>query len=207
MNKKVFPRILSLGLIGFNLGCWSAQNKLVEPKKPDTMAVIGSIAIDLFEYRGITMTYRADVEVIIAGVYKEKGQTVHKNYWVRTDDRGYFFLVNLPRGEYALRGFRFQTVGPSYFITAVNLLRDEKDDFLVTQSASIPEGAYFFKYPAQNRFVNLRHNYFIVDRGQTVHHKVYFQMDNLRLVTGKTLLEPDVLTYFKAKYPGSAWFR
>ena len=184
----------------------SGQSLSIIALNDDKIIVIGSIAIDLFEYRNMTKTYRSGVDVIIAGRYVENGSVVHKNYWIETDDRGYFYLENIPNGDYALRGFRFQTVGPSFFLTVTNPLQNENDNYTVSRAAKLSETAHIFNFPVQNRIVNLRHNYFILDRGQEVHPRVYFRLDNLRLATGKNLLEPDVLTYFKEQYPQSKWF-
>ena len=83
----------------------------------------------------------------------------------------------------------------------------ENDKFEVSRTVKIPDGANVFDFPVQNRIVNLWHNYFILDRGQDVHPKVYFQYNDFRLVTGKTLLEPSVVSYFAEKYPQSSWFK
>ncbi|HDL18631.1 MAG TPA: hypothetical protein ENH29_06220 [Bacteroidetes bacterium] len=203
-------KITALLLTGFTvagISCSFMKSTFQEPKDEKRIIVVGSIAIDLFEYRNITKTYRSDVQVIIAGRYRKNGKVVHKNYWATTDDRGYFFLANVPEGDYALRGFRFQTVGPSFYLTVINPLKTEKDKFMVTRTAKLPDAAFVFKYPVINRIVNLRHNYFILDRGKTVHQRVYYRLENLRLVTGKTLVEPDVVSYFAGKYPRSAWFK
>ena len=203
-TKVLYAFLLSLGIV--ILSCSFAGRTLPEPKNDKNIVVIGSIAIDLFEYRGMTKTFRSGVKVILAGRHKEGEKVVHKDYWVNTDERGYFFLPNVPEGDYALRGFRFQTVGSDFFLTAINPLRTENEKYVISRAAKIPDGAFFFKFPQFNRNINLRHNYFIVDRGQEVHPHVYFRLDNLRLVTGEILQEPDVESYFKGRYPQSLWF-
>jgi len=205
--KRILILSLLIFLISFSTYCSFLSSGLKEPENDNTIVVVGSIAVDLFEYRDITKTFRSGVKVIIAGRYRVNGTFVHKNYWVETDARGYFYLDNVPNGDYALRGFRFQTVGPSYFLTVTNPLQNENDKFEVSRTVKMPDGANVFNCPVQNRVVNLWHNYFIIDRGQDVHPKVYFQYDNFRLVTGKTLLEPSVVSYFAEKYPQSSWFK
>lgn len=206
--KKTRTFLLCSFLFGiFFLSCSFSSKTLPDPQNDKNIVVIGSICIDLFEYRGISKTFRSGVKVIIAGRHKEGEKIIHKNYWVETDERGYFFLPNVPEGEYALRGFRFQIVGSDFFLTAINSLRSENDKYIINRAAKIPDGAFVFKFPLTNRTVNLWHNYFIVDRGQEVHPRVYYTLDNLRLVTGEILQEPDVLSYFKSRYPQSRWFQ
>lgn len=188
-------------------GCSFMGSGLQEPKDENSVIVVGGITIDLFEYRNSTQTYRSNVEVIVAGRYEQEGKTIHKNFWVTTDNRGYFFLSGVPEGDYALIGFRFQTVGPSYFLTVVNQMNSENDKFEVLPTAKLPAQTSVFKYPARGSIVSLRQNYFIIDRGQDVHQKVYYRYDNLRLATGKTLLEPGVVSYFRNLYPESSWFK
>ncbi len=204
-NPIIFVNIFYL-LLSIS-GCSFMGSGLQEPKDEKSVIVIGGLAIDLFEYRNSTQTYRAYVEVIVAGRYQQEGKTIHKNFWVTTDDRGYYFLAGVPKGDYALIGFRFQTVGPSYFLTVVNQMNSENDKFEVVPTAKLPDQISVFKFPARGTIVNLRQNYFIIDRGQEVHQKTYFRFDNLRLATGKTLLEPDVVSYFKNRYPESSWFQ
>jgi hypothetical protein len=204
-TKLLLVYLLLLGIV--ILSCSFAGRTLPEPNNDKNIVVIGSIAIDLFEYRGMTKTFRSGVKVIISGRHKEGEKVVHKDYWVNTDERGYFFLPNVPEGDYALRGFRFQTVGSDFFLTAINPLRTENDKYVISRAAKIPDGAFVFKFPQTNRMVNLWHNYFIVDRGQDVHPHVKYTLDNLRLVTGEILQEPDVASYFMSRYPQSIWFK
>lgn len=205
--KRIFILMLLIILTCFNIDCSFMSTGLKEPENNKTIIVVGSISIDLFQYLNMTKTYRSGVKVIIAGRHKKNGSYVYKNYWVETDTRGYFYLENVPDGDYALRGFRFETVGPSYFLTVISPLQNKDDKFQVSRAVKIPDKTFVFNYPVQNRIANLWHNYFLIDRGQEVHPKVYFQYNNFRLVTGKTLMEPNVISYFTEKFPQSSWFK
>ena len=176
------------------------------PKTDRSFLVIGALTVDLLQYRNITETYRGGIDVIIAGRLKKGGRYIYKNFWTKTDDRGYFFLANVPPGEYALRGFRIQVLGPAFHLLVFSRLRSEKDPYEVVQNARIPVLAGYFPFPARGRIVNLRHNYFILDHGIKAIARNYFKLENLKLVTGRTITEPDVLTYFKQTFPGSGWF-
>lgn len=205
MNRFNFYILLVL-LIQIS-GCASVTTTFQEPKTPNTVLVVGSVIVDLFEYRGSSTTHRDGVDVIIAARFQQKGKIIHKNYWVKTNPNGYFVLSNMPAGDYTVRGFRVKLAGSSFSITVANPYRNEKDTFNVLgRSKKIPDGAFHFDYLKQGRILNLRHNYFVVDRGEAVHHKTYFRYDNLKMVTGKIILEPDILTYFKRRYKDSLWF-
>jgi|Deesub1362B_J571_1020462.scaffolds.fasta_scaffold16397_2 hypothetical protein len=187
--------------------CAGPVQQFREPQDASRYLVVGSLVVDLLEYRGITDTYRGGIEVSIAGRHVENGQVVHKNYWTMTDDRGYFFLANVPPGDYALRGFRLKVVGGDFFLNVVNPLRTEKDPYRVVKLGPLPDGAFVFPFPAQKNIVNLRHNYFILDRGKEVHHRVYFRLENFKTISGRILNEPDVISYFRSLHPSSLWFQ
>lgn len=189
------------------LGCAAGSTGFKEPgSNGNTLIVLGSLAVDLFEYEGMTRTYRDGVDAIIASKRVTGGKEVYRNYWVKTDDRGYFTLSNVPDGEYSLRGFRIQTFGGPYYLTAVSRL-EGPDQFNIHNKGAVPESGSQFDFIKQNRIVNLRHNYFIVDRGESVHHRVFHRFDDLETASGTRIREPDVLDYFKSKHKDSGWFK
>ena len=203
---KWFKLIIAAIVFVSSAGCASFVTTFQEPKDPNSVLVVGSAIVDLFEYRGNSTTHRDGLDVILAARYTQKGKVIHKNIWVKTNSRGYFVLSNAPPGEYTVRGFRIRIAGSSFSIIVANPLRNQNDKFEVVNPSKIPDEAFHFEYSKQGRIIDLRHNYFIVDRGEIVHHKKYFRYDNLKMVTGIVILEPDVITYFKQKYQDSQWF-
>lgn len=187
-------------------GCASVVTTFQEPKDQNSVLVIGSVIVDLFEYRGRSTTYHDGLDVVIAARFKHNGKIIHKNYWVKTNSRGYFVLSNVAPGDYTVRGFQIKIAGSSFKINVASPLRKENDEFLVVGPSKIPKGAFYFSNFKQGRIIDLSHNYFIVDRGEIVHHKSYFRYDNIKMVTGKIILEPDVMTYFKRRFQDSQWF-
>ncbi len=200
-----------LGLLGFLsillvwLSCAGVHPKLEDPKGDHSVLLIGSIIADVFEYHHITDTFKYATDVAIVGRVYENGHPKTKLFWTKTDEHGYFYLANVPPGEFGIQGFRVKVIGSEDMITVVNDLRDSTEYFHVVKRPIIKKTATYFPYKPKNRVVDFGHNYFLIDRGQEVHYKHFYRIKDLRLVTGDDLNEPPVAYYFFNRYTTSGW--
>ena len=206
LSRQVFKRVLLLVIaVIFFVQCAGPSRGLKEPDKRYSYLVIGSVIVDLFDCYGITGIVRYGIEVAVVGKILVKGVPQFQRYWVPTDARGYFALANVPPGQYTLKGFRLSVSGSTY-ITVANELKNERSQFKVQRSPYISPRVSYFKYSrGKGRIVNMRHNYFLIDRNESVYHKEFFRIQRFRTVTGKILDEPSVIDYFIQKNPHSGW--
>jgi len=200
--KNAVGVVLALLLVQ---SCAGPVSQLHDPKGEQSCLIIGSVIADVFQYKGITRTYKYGIDVAIVGRVIENGQERIRGFWAKTDARGYFALSNVPPGEYALKGFRVYVIAGEYSLTVINDLKSPEDRYYIKSSRYIPFTGQYFKYRPRNRIVNLQHNYFILDRGQTVHHRELHRLSGFQLVTGRYLTEPSVPEYFLKRFPKSRW--
>ncbi len=202
--KRAVGIILFLSFVSW-IGCAGVHPKLEDPKGDQSVLLIGSIIADVFEYHHITDTFKYATDVAIVGRVNENGRQKIRLFWTKTDEHGYFYLANLPPGEYGIQGFRVKVIGSEDMITVVNDLQDSTEHFHVVARPIIKKTATYFPYKPKNRVVDFGHYYFLLDRGQEVHVKKLYRIKKLRLVTGEDLNEPPVAYYFFNKYPNSGW--
>ena len=198
----LLPILLALNSIW---GCAGLQPRFEEPKNNTSVLLIGSVIVDVFEYHHITDTFKYATDVAIMGQVEENGRIKKKLFWTKTDSHGYFYISNLPPGEYGLKGFRVKILGSEDMITVVNDLSDSTDHYNVVSKPVIKKAGNYFPYKPKSRVVDFGHNYFFIDHGKDVHVKHLYRIKDLRLVTGEYLTEQPVAYYFYNKYPKSTW--
>lgn len=125
------------------------------------------------EGRQVEETYTKGIEAAVLGKHlSENGNEESKVYYIETDENGYFFLENLPPGEYALKGFRI-SLNDGRYLTVFSDLDGAESAYLMRRREDqmiIAKGDYF-PYPAFNRIVNLRHNIFFMSNTYMVGHQ------------------------------------
>jgi len=204
MKKWVFLLLILSVLSGF-WGCAGFQPKFEDPKNDTSVLLIGSVIVDIFEYHHITDTFKYATDVAILGRVEENGKIKKKLFWTKTDSHGFFYLDNMPPGEYGLKGFRVKILGSEDVLAVVNDLTDSTEYYRVISHPVIKKIGNYFRYKPKNRVVDFGHNYFFIDHGKEVHAKHLYRIKDLRLVTGERLTEQPVAYYFYNRYPKSAW--
>lgn len=188
------------------LSCSSSMKMLPAPEENKNL-LIGSLIFDVNGYNDKYLTVRENIEIAIVGNYVEKGELKKFGQWTITDENGYFYLANVPEGEYIIKGFRIHAIGADN-LTISNDLIDPNDNYYEVQSEDIIYlQANFFDTKSDHHIVNFEHNIFILQRNEFIQHERYEVLRNVKLSTGEMASEPPVTQYFLDKFSTSPWVR
>jgi hypothetical protein len=204
MKKK-----LVLFLLIAIAGCTPpAPLRLEEPVSGDSMLVIGAIVVEDDYYTEIPGVHREGIDVAVLGQFVAHGQLIKKGFWTKTDENGYFYLMNLPRGEYALTGIRLY-LSDQKLLVITNSLMTQDSEFEVTPGDHIGFTGDFFDISPEGRVVNLQTNFFSVDtQSRGFFDLKYFRRNSiqgLRLIDGLKLEMIPADKYFSTLFAGSTW--
>ena len=225
MRKSLFLLILPLlccAIIWKCAGSGPGSSKVITVPANDTnYLVCGSVIIEnnwysssgedgqaMIEGRQVQEVYKKGVEVAILARYRdETGKEELKGYYVEADVNGYFFIENVPAGDYSVKGFRI-SLNDGRYITVYSDLDGAESAFLMrrkTEQMIVFKGNYF-PFPAVNRIVNLRHNVFFMSNTLMVGSQTYVVVRNqsFNFPDIKHNMEP-VEQYFIDKFPDNGW--
>ena len=198
--------LLSLIISFILLSCSASKQFTMEKPQAGKCLIVGAV---LLENNGIEDKYETKFEnitVVVVGKYMENGEEQTAGYRVKTDEKGYFLLQNVPAGPYVIKGFEadvgFQSRkivtsrwdGRSQiFYPSNNLI-----DFTVRDWPEIQEG----------NIVNLEINYFMIDQANRVAHERFDYLQDKPGTfpdTKYTMVNP--LNYYQTKFPQWEWFQ
>lgn len=203
--KKFILLIFLMAIIG----CTPPDPPALEaPISADSMLIIGSVVVEDDYYTDVPGVHFEGIDVAILGEVLEDGQIKKKGFWAKTDENGYFYLLNMPRGQYALTGIRLY-LGDQTLLVITNSLLTQNSEFKIATGDHIPFSGNYFDISPEGRVVNLQTNYFSVDTQSRGYRDLkYFRRNSikgLRLIDGIKLemISPD--RYYGNLFAGSPW--
>jgi len=215
----IIPLILFVAVWSCAGSGGGSSKALTAPIDESTYLVCGSVILEnnwyvtgeggmINEGRQVQDSYQKDLEIAILGKYRnEEGKEKSKIYYVQTDENGYFFIENVPAGEYALKGFR-ASLNDGRYITVFSDLEGAESSYLLRrrQEQMIVARGSYFPYPATNRIVNLRHTVFFMSNTPMVASQNFVVIRDLsfNFPSIKYTKEP-VEEYLMRKFPDTAW--
>ena len=202
MKRFVFVIGLT-SLAFFYFQCAGTSQKLSEPKEEGVL-IIGSVLVGSDGFKEIYEHYRAGIEVVIVGRHEVNGKTKQAGYTVWTNGNGYFFLQNVPEGEYSLKGIK-TLIGGEYGLTIVSDLKRASDVYYIQPEERIMYTGDYFPFKSEGRVCDLMHHVFMVHRNGQIVHNAIQKSAALEMVRGKKFILPYTHEYFLEKYPISGW--
>lgn len=200
--------ILCILLFVFVISCSQTTKFLEEPVDENSFLVIGSVVVEDDFYTPQSGVHLKDIEVAILAEIDEDGNRKTTGYWTKTDENGYFYLINVPPGKYTLTGVRLILNNQSTVVIS-NPCTSETDVFKISPIDHIGFIGNYFDVFSNNRVVNLQNNYFSIDADSHIYYDVkYFRRNaitGLRLVNGTKLIQISPISYFKNQFAGSSW--
>lgn len=188
------------------IACASTSKGFKEPSSEDSIMVVGNIIFENNYYNDQLETVRKDIEVAVVGKYGA-GEKIH-SYWVTTDENGFFALADVPKGKYAIQGFRVY-LGQGELLTIANSLRYEGSFYQIQRKPYVVFQADYFPIESDSRVYKLKYNHFWIDQSTRasaeVQHRIYDKVENMPLVNGQKLTLPPIEQYFVEKFPASLW--
>ena len=202
MKQKKCLVLLSILILFFS--CSSSIKMLPMPVENKNL-LIGSLIFDVNGYNDKYLTVRENIEIAIVGNYVEKGELKKFGEWTITDENGYFYLANVPDGEFVIKGFRIHSIGADN-LTISNELIDPNENYYELKSEDIIYlQANFFDTKSKQGIVNFKHNVFTIHSNEFIQHMKHSILRDVKLSTGEVISEPSVPQYFLDKFAGTPW--
>ncbi|MBN2011251.1 hypothetical protein JW960_18045 [candidate division KSB1 bacterium] len=201
MRSFIYSLVLVSSLF---LSCGSSTQMLPTPTETGNL-IIGSILLDIDGYDNKFTVIWDRVEVALVGQYIEQGELKTYGKWIVSDENGYFFVPNVPDGEYSIKGFRVKLFGDETltFVDPMDMV--EPIEFELTDYNGVVLAGTRFDIKPYKRIINFQHNYFRLKPNGRVDFNRMERIHNLRLTTGEVLDNPPVPVYFIEGYPNNPW--
>ncbi len=201
-------RYLCLLLCILVISCAQSTRVIDTPIDENSFLVVGSVVVEDEFYTSLSGVHLNDIEVAILAEITQDGITKTTGYWTKTDENGYFYLMNVPPGRYALTGLRLNLNDQSTLVIN-NPCTSETDVFKISYRDHIGFIGNYFDIEPNNRVVNLQANYFSIDADSRTYYDVkYFRrkaITGLRMVNGIKLVQISPIRYFKNQFAGTPW--
>ena len=202
-NIYVFGLILITLIV---LACAAGVKSIKEPTSEDNIMVIGNIIFENKYYNNQLELIRKDINIAIVGKHNADGKD--HDYWVTTDENGFFCLADVPKGKYAIQGFKVY-LGQGELLTIANPLKISGSFYRIQRNEYVIFQADYFPIESKSGIYNLQYNHFWIDQSTQasaqVEHRIYDTLKNLSLVGGTNLTLPNIEQYFIDQYPESDW--
>ena len=193
-------------IILLQLACTAGMKGIKEPTSEDSIMVIGNILFENKYYNDQLEFIRKDINVAIVGKHEADGKD--HDYWVTTDENGFFCLADVPKGKYAIQGLKVY-LGQGELLTIANPLKRSASFYQIQRREYVVFQADYFPIESESRIYNLQYNHFWIDTSTRasaqVEHRTHEKIDNFTFVGGMKLNLPRVEQYFIDKYPESTW--
>lgn len=195
---------LSMVLIVY-LNCTSSKTFLLEKPIEGKSIVIGAVCVENVGIEDVYEAKTSNITVVIIGKFIEEGKEQIKGFRVKTDKNGYFALQNVSPGSYVVKGIEVDLAYSTHLLlssrwegnTQIFYPVDTMIDYVVSVW---PSGK-------TDKTINMDIWYFKIDAAYRVFDQVFRSLENKRVSLEEVSHNmPNPLTYFKGKYPDSAWF-
>lgn len=222
---RIVKLILCVPLL-FAITVWSCAGSggvntksITVPVDDNSYLVCGSILVENNWYssgesgivsdgRQVEEVYEKGVEIAVLGKYTdENGMEKTKGYYTTSDEKGYFYLENVPPGNYALKGFRI-SMNDGRYLTVFSDLDGAESAYLQRrrQEQMIIFKGDYFPFPANNRVVNLRHNVFYMANTAMCGHQTFVVIRDMGFnFSSKKHTKEPIEQYLIEKFPDNGW--
>ncbi len=200
--KQIKKIIIFIWIVFFYCG---PSIQLIEEPVDDGNLIIGSLVLDINGYQDNYLTIKENIDLAIVGRVYKRGKFRNVSFWAVTDEQGYFYVANVPEGEYAIKGFRLGLMGAEDMVV-VNELNDPQRNFYeLREQDVIPLSGNLLDTKSQHRIINFEHNIFTIFPNGIVRFERHDQLSNFNLLTGETINRPLTEIYFMDKFENSCW--
>ncbi len=204
--KKYLVLLSIIGMLQFQ--CGGGKQVALTAPVGDNILVMGGILVEnlTFSSLGRYETVEAGIDLVVLGKSEKDGEI--KGYQIVSDNSGYFYLENVPKGQYIVKGARAILEDQSE-VRFMNDWQDNRTRFykLVRPEQVIDFSAvYFPKQEIQGNILNVGIGYFGLEPG-SISYKTLTELKTQKLGTEKVHNRLNPLDYYKSKFPNSAWFK
>ena len=202
MKKSTYTLLILSTL--FLLQCASSLQMIEEPAA-DKNLIIGSLIFDVNGFQDNFITVRENIEVAIIGRVIQNGEIKTLGFWTMTDEDGYFFLSNVPKGDYAIKGLRTRIIGIGDIIIENELIDPQRNYFELKRQGVISFSGRLFDTKPNQRIINFEHNLVTLNPNEFVQFERLNRLNDVKLITGEIINQFPVPVHFFEKYEQSEW--
>jgi hypothetical protein len=199
--------IFFVSLISFNLfSC--AGSKAFVPQEPQDgkSLVVGAVLIENNGIEDVYETKLSKITVVVVGKSMENGKEIIKGYRVKTDEKGYFVLQNVPSGIYIVKGFEADLGFETHLI--VTSRWDGKRQIFYPKQGMIDYTVREWPEEETGKIIDMQIKYFQVDRAGRIADKKFKRLIKKRgIIPNKVYNMLSPKDYYKAKYTNWSWFK
>ncbi|MFZ5517617.1 MAG: hypothetical protein ACOY90_13300 [Candidatus Zhuqueibacterota bacterium] len=196
--------VILASILAMMIACAGSVSMLPAPLDSKNL-LIGALIFDVNGYNDTFESVRKQIEVAIVGNVIENGEMKSYGQWAVTDENGYFFLANVPDGEYVIKGFRIHSIGADNLTISNDLINPREDYYELQDEDIIYLQAAYFDTQSNRRIVNFKHHVFTLHSNEFIKHEQYDELREVKLSTGELVSEPPVPQYFLNKFPANPW--
>jgi hypothetical protein len=199
--KSLVTGMLMTLVVFMLYGCGGGMQMIMQEPEAGKCIVVGAI---LVENNGVDDVYNAiksGVIAVIVGRSMQNGEEVVEAYRIRTDENGYFFLPNVPRGSYVLKGIEV-TLGYKGLTLFTSRWDGTRQIYYASDSNMIDHVVR--SWPEENtRCVNdMGIRYFMVDPSMGIYANRFAELKDHALAlkdNPQTMVNPE--NYYRRQYP------
>jgi hypothetical protein len=200
-------RMVTVSLIfSFLISCGSQKVILMEEPTGEGKLLVGAVLLENDGIDDVNESRTANITVIIVGQFLEKGEQVTKGYRIKSDKNGYFFIPNVPSGSFIIKGLEGD-IGYANHVLISSRWEGNRQVF-VQESGMIDFTVRVWPPASQDKIIDLKINYFKIDRTGRIYSDVFNQLKEKELgLKGKQYTMVGPKEYYKNLNPNSMWFK
>ncbi|HOT95526.1 MAG TPA: hypothetical protein PLG50_03060 [bacterium] len=198
--------IVTLCSVVLLLGCAGAEKMVLQPPQPDKSLVVGAVLVENLGLEEVYEAKTAKITVVLVGKGMENGVEKIEGYRVRTDEKGYFMLQNVPRGVYLIKGIEVDLGFSIHMI--LNSRWEGNTQIFEPGGTMIDHIVRYWPDMPPERIVDLGIRYFRFDFSGRILDQKFAQLREARLgLKEKLYTMPPPAAYFAQKFPEWPWFK
>ncbi len=220
-RDKIMKRMFFVIILPILFSCSSMapySKVMTGPVDNECICIMGGLVVENMGIDDLEEALDSDIEVVLVGKHIIDGEDVLRGYHVITDENGYFFLENIPKGGFVIKGARIY-IANSFSINVISQWRTNEIAYYVPylQEELIRHDVRFVPFPPRGRIYNFGITYFGLHRGSadygpggvanTVLYQNFTSLNNQKLNIVEIYNKPNPITYFRQKFPDSEWFK
>ncbi|HNW60543.1 MAG TPA: hypothetical protein PKI62_12760 [bacterium] len=195
-----------LCLAALLLGCAGSDKLVLQPPQADKSLIVGAVLVENLGLEEVYEAKTAKITVVLVGKGMANGAEKIEGYRVRTDEKGYFTLQNVPRGTYIIKGIEVDLGFSIHMI--LNSRWEGNTQIFEPGGTMIDHIVRVWPEMVPARIVDLGIRYFRFDFSGSIHDQKFTQLREARLgLKDQLYTMPAPAAYFAQKFPEWAWFK
>ncbi|MFZ0390682.1 MAG: hypothetical protein WAN36_09525 [Calditrichia bacterium] len=202
---KNFFIMLTIGISAlFILTCGGSRKEVNVVPQEGKSLLVGAVAVYNEGIEDVYEVVRKNIHVVVIGQFRENGKLQEKGYRAKTDENGYYFIPNVPKGAYVVKGIEVDVAFGTHLI--ITSRWEGNTQVYQPISTMIDNNVKVWPEPDSSRIINMDISYFRIDAVHRVFDESFTRL-NPRDVSAEDMPAMEAPpVYFQNKYPNWQWF-